>query len=77
MLRKYLETLKKEKPVLLFFDEMPWLDYPLFSLSQGFRTVLERVGFEAGQSETDSLWFGNHLDDEILCWATRAVCTIV
>ena len=26
MLRKYLETLKKEKPVLLFFDEMPWLD---------------------------------------------------
>ena len=26
MLRKYLETLEKEKPVLLFFDEMPWLD---------------------------------------------------
>lgn len=37
---------------------------PVILLSQSFRTVLERVGFEAGQSETDSLWFGNHLDDE-------------
>ena len=26
MLRKYLETLKEKKSVLLFFDEMPWLD---------------------------------------------------
>lgn len=51
--------------MLLFFDEMPWLD-TRYSRFLKALSCLERVGFETGQSETDSLWFGNHLDDEYL-----------
>lgn len=63
MLRKYLETLKRKTQCSCSLMKcLGWT--PVILAFSRLSNCLERVGFEAGQSETDSLWFGNHLDDE-------------
>lgn len=61
-LREYLSGLSLQEPIVLFFDELPWMDYAQKQFYRSFQLFLEFVGFYGPSTETYRLWFFHHVD---------------
>ena len=75
-LREYLSGISQQDPIVLFFDELPWMDTPKSNFIAAFSFFLEFMGFYDSQSQTDRVWFFHHVDAIKIHRRQREDCTV-
>ena len=65
-LQHYLDTLRDQQRIVVFLDELPWMDTP----RSKFIRALELFWNEWGSS-VKNMWFGHYLDDKQATWRQR------
>lgn len=63
----YLLSIQKDQKLVVFLDELPWLDRPKSGFLLALEFFLESVRFSNRPIASYSLWFRSLLDDKKYC----------